>query len=455
MAEESSLPGRRARHRSVPRPALAAVVAAAVVGTGALAGAGPVGSGPAGAAGTAPVVRAALPPGSIDHIMVIELENEGYETTWGPGSPATYLNHVLRPEGELLADYYAIGHFSLDNYIAQVSGQSPTTTTQGDCVSQFADVAPATPAADGQVTGEGCVYPSSVETIATQLDAKYPPNPVTHVASWRAYEEDMGDTAARDGGTPDATGGTDCAHPAVGGAPAVVATADDQYATRHDPFVWFHSIIDDQALCDANVVPLGTLGTTGKPARSGHLVRDLSSAATTPRFAFVTPNLCDDGHDTPCTGTNSTGTHQGGLVGADDFLKHWMPTILSSPAYRSGSMLVVITFDESDVDPSTHPTYADACCGEQPGPNTPAPGDASDTSDGQAPGGGRVGALLLNAKYVTPGHVDTTGSYNHYSALRSYEDLLGLTTGGTDGHGHLGWAAAPGLKPFGRDVFGR
>jgi len=116
---------------------------------------------------------------------------------------------------------------------------------------------------------------------------------------------------------------------------------------------------------------------------------------------------------------------------------------------------VVITFDEADVDPSTHPTYAAACCGEQPGPNTPAPGDASDTTDSQAPGGGRVGALLLNSRYVTPGHVDTTGSYNHYSALRSYEDLLGLTAGGTDGEGHLGWAAAPGLKPFGKDVFRR
>ena len=52
-----------------------------------------------------------------------------------------------------------------------------------------------------------------------------------------------------------------------------------------------------------------------------------------------------------------------------------------------------------------------------------------------------------------PGSTDTTGSYNHYSALRSYEDLLGLTTGGADGQGHLGFAAATGLAPFGYDVF--
>jgi hypothetical protein len=37
--------------------------------------------------------------------------------------------------------------------------------------------------------------------------------------------------------------------------------------------------------------------------------------------------------------------------------------------------------------------------------------------------------------------------------LRSYEDLLGLTKGGADGQGHLGFAATAGLAPFGPDVF--
>jgi hypothetical protein len=39
--------------------------------------------------------------------------------------------------------------------------------------------------------------------------------------------------------------------------------------------------------------------------------------------------------------------------------------------------------------------------------------------------------------------------------LRSYEDLLGLTTGGADGKGHLGYAATTGMAPFGQDVFKR
>jgi hypothetical protein len=406
------------------------------------------------------VVRAALPPGKINHILVIELENEGFETTFGPGSPATYLNGTLRKEGELLQNYYAIGHDSLDNYIAEVSGQSPTEDTQADCADNgfaYASVLPGTPdsnqsANPGQVDGEGCVYPASVKTIANQLDAKYPPNRKTHVASWRAYEQDMGNTPARDGGVPDPTGGTDCGHPVLGATDtAEFATATDQYTTRHNPFVWFHSIIDNTAECDANVVPLGTLGANGTPAPTGHLYKDLRSEKTTPRFAFITPNLCNDGHDGTCAGPNSTGGHTGGLVGADEFLRAWVPLILASPAYKHGDTLLVITFDEADVDTSS-PSYADACCGEVPGPNTHAPGNAGLSTD-TAPGGGQIGAVLLNSRYIIPGSTDTTGYYNHYSALRSYEDLLGLTTGGTDGEGHLGFAATKGLAPFGRDVF--
>jgi hypothetical protein len=408
------------------------------------------------ASGAAPVTRAALAPGTINHIVVIDLENEGYNTTFGPGSVATYLNGVLRKKGELLANYYATGHASLDNYISQVSGQSPARATQADCLAggaAFADLTPGSASANGQVQGEGCVYPSSVPTIASQLDAKYPPSPKTHVAAWKSYNEDMGNTPARDGGVADPAGGTDCGHPPIGAPTAVVATSADQYATRHNPFVWFHSVIDNAAVCDANDVPLGTLTAQGTPSATGHLVRDFSKVSTTPRFAFITPNLCDDGHDATCAGTNSAGTTAGGLVGADAFLRHWVPTILKSPAYKQGDMLVVVTFDESEISPQTDPNYAAACCNEQPGPNTVAPGNAGATTNAQAPGGGQIGALLLNPRYVKAGSVDSSGSYNHYSALRSYEDLLGLTTGGTDGRGHIGLAAATGLKPFGKDVF--
>jgi phosphatidylinositol-3-phosphatase len=463
------------RSRTIPPRLWAAAVGVAAAGAlvpMAIAGGDPsFPDGGGGGPSSDQPTRAALPPGKINHILVIDLENEGFSSIWGPSSPATYLNGTLRKQGELIDNYYGIGHNSLPNYIAQVSGQSPTTMTKSDCSGTsgtvFVNVSPGTddpnPATNpGQVDGNGCVYPAptasshGAPTIADQLDAKYAPNPTTSVAQWREYAGDMGNTPTRDGGTPDPTGGTDCAHPTVGGADlAEGATPTDQYANRHNPFIYFHSIIDNQALCNANVVPLGALQSSGTPSPTGHLASDLSSPSTTPMFGFVTPNTCDDGHDGTCVGLNDNGTHAGGLVAADDWLQHWMPTILSSPAYRQGSMLVVVTFDESEPTAGDPPTGS-SCCYEQAGPNTVAPGDASSTAlTNTAPGGGKVGALLLNTRYIEPGSEDTTGSYNHYSALRSYEDLLGLTSGGSDGFGHLGFAAAPGLVPFGRDVFNR
>jgi hypothetical protein len=468
--------GSPARRRTAFGLVAAGLVAAAVVPS--LAGANPAdGRGPE--RGT---VRAALAPHSIEHIILVDLENESLGTTFGPGSPATYLNTVLVPQGELLEGYYATGHASLDNYIAQISGQAPNRTTQADCSNLaslsppfsdiafgFTDVAPGVddpfPATNpGQVDGQGCVYPApdptagrhGAPTIADQLDAAFPPDPDTHVAAWRGYEEDMGADPARDGGTPDPTGGTDCAHPAIGGVDhAEIGTAGDQYAMRHNPFVYFHSVIDDAAECDANVVPLGSLGADGTPDPQGHLARDLADVATTPRFAFITPNVCDDGHDATCAGPNAEGGHTGGLVAADLWLQHWMPLILGSPAYRQGRTLVVVTFDEGGIDLNGQ-TDVRSCCYEQPGPNTVAPGDIfGKATTNTAPGGGQTGAVLLNPRFIAAGTVNTTGRYDHYSALRSYEDLLGLTSGGTDGFGHLGFAAAPGLAPFGPDVFDR
>jgi hypothetical protein len=145
--------------------------------------------------------------------------------------------------------------------------------------------------------------------------------------------------------------------------------------------------------------------------------------------------------------------HAGGLVGADLWLKHWMPLILDSPAYRDGHMLVIVTFDEGGVT-VTGQSDVRSCCYEQAGPNTVAPGDIfGHATTNTAPGGGQVGAVLLSNRFIRPGTDNTTGQYNHYSALRSYEDLLGLDTGGADRAGHIGFAGAPGLVPFGPDVF--
>jgi phosphatidylinositol-3-phosphatase len=462
-------------HLTLPRTVLLAATALAFAAAGV----------PAAGASSSPSTTAAdalvVPAGAIKHVIVIDLENESYATTFGPTSPATYLNHTLLAKGELIPHYYATGHVSLDNYLAQVSGQAPNQTTNSDCNGAYLDMlnGGATPTLDpnqtlypGQVDGQGCVQPASAATIGDQLDALH-----THAKSptWREYAQDMGSNPVRDGGTadtsPGAAGGTTCAHPALGASdPTNGATASDQYANRHNPFVYFHSVVDNTTRCNSHVVPLGTvavgtpshIGTTAlADTFSGHLVSDLANRAPTPAFMFITPNLCNDGHDGTCAGPNTEGTTTGGLVGADLWLKHWMPLILGSHAYKDGSTLVVVTFDEGN--PFTDQT---ACCNEQPGPNYAYPGASPlllgiysafgvtpPTKPGDMPGGGQIGAVVFNSRYIKAGSTDTIGAYNHYSALRSYEDLLGITTGGADGQGHLGFAAADGLAPFGADVF--
>jgi phosphatidylinositol-3-phosphatase len=343
----------------------------------------------------APAAHAQPPVG---HVFVIVLENEDAASVFGPSSQAPYLAQTLTAEGAFVPGYYGIGHASLDNYIAMVSGQAPTIVTQADCP-LFLDVLPGLPAADGQVLGQGCAYPASVQTVAGQLAAKG--------LAWGGYMEDMGNDPVRDNGTA-------CAHPASGQPDKTQqASATDQYATRHNPFVYFHSITDDAASCAAHVVPLT------------RLAGDLTSAATTANLTFVTPDLCNDGHDATCADGGP-----GGMPAADAFLREWVPRITSSPAYQSDGLLAIV-FDEASSDSS-------ACCGERSGPNAPAPGAQSG-----GPGGGRTGAVLLSP-FIAPG-TTSDQQYNHYSLLRSIEDYFGV--------GHLGYAAAAGLRPFGSDVF--
>jgi phosphatidylinositol-3-phosphatase len=116
-------------------------------------------------AGAAAAPSPALPP--VRHVFVINLENKGYTETFGPGSAAPYLSQTLPAQGALLSQYYGIGHESNDNYIAQISGQSPNLFTQSDCQS-FVNFAGAGTAPPGQAVGQGCVYPSSVSTVADQ-----------------------------------------------------------------------------------------------------------------------------------------------------------------------------------------------------------------------------------------------------------------------------------------------
>ncbi|MBV9421903.1 MAG: hypothetical protein JOZ98_03255 [Solirubrobacterales bacterium] len=344
-----------------------------------------------------PEAAHAYSPPPIKHVFVLIDENESASTTFAAGSPAPYLSQTLVERGAYLPDYYGIGHASLDNYISMVSGQAPNPLTSTDCPS-FVDFPAGSLDSSGQENNEGCVYPADVPSLMSQFDAAG--------LTWRAYEDGMGADPNRESAT--------CGHPPVGAADDTqTPTAVDQYTTRHDPFVYFHYVIDNPVECNANVVNLNRLQS------------DLQSAATTPNYIFLTPDLCDDGHYSTCPDGRP-----GGLAQADSFLKTWVPIITSSAAFKQNGLLI-ITFDEAVGD-------ASACCNEVPGPyeaaNSLLPGVTG-------PGGGDIGAVLLSP-FIAAGTSSTAG-YNHYSMLASIEDLFGLP--------RIGEAA--GAAAFGSDVY--
>jgi phosphatidylinositol-3-phosphatase len=352
----------------------------------------------------------ASPRLGVHHVFVIVLENESYSASYET-NPNRYLRSVLPGRGALLTQYFGIGHESNPNYLAMVSGQAPNPMTQSDC-QDYVDFQPAPavfdPRGNGQAVGIGCVYPDNVLTLSDQLQRAH--------LSWHGYMEDMGNDVKREP--------AHCGEPAFSAGTGMrdgtqSAEKQDQYAARHNPFVYFHSLIDSGS-CHHNVVPLYRLGT------------DLKRAATTPNFSFITPNLCNDGHDTGCANGQP-----GGLVSIDRFLRTWVPRITSSPAFKKDGLLIVTTDEAAASD-------AGSCCGEQPGPDSPLPGV-------EGMGGGRTGTVVIG-RCVPAGRKVAT-AYNHYSLLRSLEDLFGIKTGGSDGKGHLGYAGASGLAAFGPDVF--
>lgn len=384
-----------------------------------------------------------LPP--VRHVFLIVLENKDFADTFQRSPQDPYFRKVLTKQGVLLTQYYGTGHFSLDNYLAMISGQASSRETEADC-EQYADFKLKSITSDGQAVGSGCVYPAQIHTLADQLEADG--------LSWKAYMEDMGNDPARESEA--------CAHPALDAAdptqraeaPRQGLPAGDQYAVRHNPFMYFHSIIDNETRCKSHVIRLYGLMT------------DLQSAVTTPNFSFITPNLCHDGHDgdgTGARGRRCADGNPGGLTSTDAFLRTWVPRILDSPAYRQDGLLI-ITFDEGDfsgpkktIDPVTGKVTltmraaGQHCCNQQIGPNIIRPlvlkseagSKVISVTKIDGYGGDRIGAVLLSP-YIKPGTVSDT-PYNHYALLRSIEDIFGLD--------HLGYAAQSGLRSFGPDVF--
>ena len=139
-------------------------------------------------------------------------------------------------------------------------------------------------------------------------------------------------------------------------------TSDGLYVPRHTAAPYF---TDLAGACLKRQLPLGTTTT-------GALASDLR-AGTLAAFSLVAPNTTNDAH--------------GGCIScADAWLARWIPRIVASPAYQDGSTAVFVTYDSDDKSSKNHI------------------------------------ATMVIAPSVKPGTV-ALGAYNHYSMLRTIEDI--------------------------------
>jgi len=313
----------------------------------------------------------------IKHVFMIVLSGHGYEEAFGDESAAPYLAKTLTEEGKLLSNYYAVTQGGLANEVALLSGQGPTPQTALNCP-ESTPIAPGTVNPEDQVEGEGCVYPAEVETLPGQLaKAKL---------SWKAYVE------------------------------------PDPVPAWRKPFDYFAALGEDPE-ADKHEASLEQLAT------------DLEDPKATPALSYIVANACHDGGDTPCAPEQPAG-----LAAADKLLEALVPEITESSAFQDEGGLIAITFDQAS--PTAPAPDTSACCATPEYPNLPAPTTTEAPSPGPVKpsgGGGRVGMLLISP-YVAAGTVDEASYYNHFSFLRSVEELFGLEP--------LGYAAEPALTGF-------
>lgn len=277
------------------------------------------------------------------HVFVIVGENTSLRQVTRRSAP--YLAGVLRGRSARLHGLRAVWHSSsTGDYIEMTSGQSIRCERN--------DSNPVNPNTDKSVCHQ------KVNNIFHQLQRRD--------ISWADWQESMPHACAfYDDGTN---------------------WAGDVYGAHHNPAIYYDNIegnryVEDfgtppKAVCLHHDLPMGTTA----PNNTRRFDRVLASGRV-PRFNYVVPNDCENGHDL-CG--SRTGVRQ-----FDRFLRREIPRILASPAWNRRSVINV-TWDEQ--------------------------GDAT-------PRDRRVGSVWIGA-HVKPG--DYGGTWSHASLLRTVEDAFGL-----------------------------
>lgn len=255
-------------------------------------------------------------------VFVIVMENQNWSNIKG-SSNAPYINSLLTDSQASYAKAYfnpTGNHPSEPNYLWIEAGTNFGIRNDNDPTNTA-----------NQVWGQ--------DHLVRQLGAKG--------VTWKSYQENIT--------------GTTCP-----------LSSSGLYAAKHNPFVFFDDVTNgfqsNSAVCLAHVRPFG------------ELTSDLANG-TTPRYAFITPNLCDDMHNS-CSPTRNQ------IKQGDSWLKTVVPTITGSNAYKNNGALI-ITWDEA------------------------------------GSGDGPIGFILLSPKAKGNGYSNSI-RYTHGSLLASLEEIYGV-----------------------------
>ena len=258
---------------------------------------------------------------TIQTVFVILLENHNWSSILGSAS-APYINNTLLPMASSALNYKNPPgmHPSLPNYLWLEAGTN------------FGVLNDSAPSTNHQAT---------TQHLVTLLQSAG--------ISWKSYQE--------------AISGTACP-----------LTSSGLYAPKHNPMVYFDDVTNglnaQSSNCIAHVRPYSEL--------AGDLQNNRA-----PRYSFITPNLCNDMHNS--TGCATTDSVQNG----DTWLSQNVPQILASAAFRNNGLLL-ITFDESE--------------------------------GGDFP----IGLIALSPKAKGNGYTNRI-AYTHSSTLRSVQRIFGVT----------------------------
>jgi hypothetical protein len=258
--------------------------------------------------------------GAIQTVFIILMENHNWSSIKGSAS-AQYINNTLLTQGAHAENYVNVPgiHPSEPNYLWLEAGTN------------FGVLNDNAPSANHQ---------STTQHLTALLQ--------NHGISWKSYQEGIPGTSC-----PLATSGL--------------------YAPKHNPMVFFDDVTNtlsaSSANCIAHVRPYSELAT------------DLQSNQAA-RYNFITPNLCNDMHNTSGCATSDS------VKNGDNWLAQNVPTILNSAAYKNGGALF-ITWDESEQ-------------GDHP-----------------------IGMIVMSPK-AKAGHSSSI-AYSHSSTLRTFQELFGVS----------------------------